>query len=363
MDYRYLSTRGALNEVGADAPAPAPPPPARGRRGRAAAADRATPPVGARRAAERRAAEIAEEAVAAIPESLARESLAVPLAVDGERLTVGVVDPADVALADRLTFVLNRRVHLVAVDREQILALLDLLYGRPVVTETVDSMLQEFTDTAVDACEAASPWDDADLDAPAEPLDFSMAALAPPLAASRRRAAGIAAPAPPGLDTTRPLGGSTGMFFHVVEEGQRVLARRPDGRLEVIAGPRRAWQGKTVFRPMAHHVAHPGEYLIVRYPRRPPGAPARPGRGLARPAGPPVDRRRGRPATGRQGGGRRLQPEGGHRRRPAADRVRPGPVHAPARRVAPHLLLARLEGRARRASSRSPTAWSSRSSG
>ena len=55
------------------------------------------------------------------------------------------------------------------------------------------------------------------------------------------------------------------MLLHVVEEGQRVLVRHPDGTMEVVAGPRRIWKGRKTFLAMKHHVAHPGEYLIVRH--------------------------------------------------------------------------------------------------
>jgi hypothetical protein len=55
------------------------------------------------------------------------------------------------------------------------------------------------------------------------------------------------------------------MFFYTVEEGQRVLMRRPNGTMEVITGPRRVWRGRNVFEPMQHYIAHPGEFLIARY--------------------------------------------------------------------------------------------------
>ena len=55
------------------------------------------------------------------------------------------------------------------------------------------------------------------------------------------------------------------MFTFVVEEGQRVLVRRPNGTMEIVAGPRRVWRGWNLFRAMQHHVAHPGDYLIVRF--------------------------------------------------------------------------------------------------
>src|SRR5262249_7514836 len=67
-----------------------------------------------------------------------------------------------------------------------------------------------------------------------------------------------------GLDSQGPIGDS-GVWFYVVEEGQRVLVRNPDGTMEVVEGPRRVWRGRRHFQRMIHHVAHPGDYLIVRY--------------------------------------------------------------------------------------------------
>jgi hypothetical protein len=56
-----------------------------------------------------------------------------------------------------------------------------------------------------------------------------------------------------------------GMFFYVVEEGQRVLMRHPNGTLSVVVGPKRVWRGWRMFRPMQHVIAGPGQFLIVRY--------------------------------------------------------------------------------------------------
>ena len=55
------------------------------------------------------------------------------------------------------------------------------------------------------------------------------------------------------------------MWFYTVEEGQRVLMRRPNGTMDVVVGPQRVWQGRNTFPPMMHYVAHPGDYLIVRF--------------------------------------------------------------------------------------------------
>lgn len=67
-----------------------------------------------------------------------------------------------------------------------------------------------------------------------------------------------------GLDLTRRLGRS-GMFTLTIEEGQRVLKIKKSGEIEILEGPRRVWRWGARFQPMVHHVAHPGEFLIVRF--------------------------------------------------------------------------------------------------
>jgi hypothetical protein len=59
--------------------------------------------------------------------------------------------------------------------------------------------------------------------------------------------------------------GPRAMFFYIVPEGEQVLVRHPDGRVEIVVGPRRIWKGRRTFVPMEHYVAHPGEFLIVRF--------------------------------------------------------------------------------------------------
>lgn len=50
-----------------------------------------------------------------------------------------------------------------------------------------------------------------------------------------------------------------------IDEGQRVLVTGRDGRSEIVVGPRRMWSWGRRFRPLVRHVAHPGEFLIVRF--------------------------------------------------------------------------------------------------
>jgi hypothetical protein len=67
-----------------------------------------------------------------------------------------------------------------------------------------------------------------------------------------------------GVDHTRRFWRS-GMFYYTVEEGQRVLKINKHGKMEVIEGPRRVSRLGARFEPMAHYVAHPGEFLILRF--------------------------------------------------------------------------------------------------
>ena len=66
------------------------------------------------------------------------------------------------------------------------------------------------------------------------------------------------------LDGTKNHG-RYGLFFYTLEEGQKVLVIRRSGSMEVVEGPARIWRLGKRIRRMKHHVAHPGEFLIVRY--------------------------------------------------------------------------------------------------
>ncbi len=259
MEYRYLETTGALNQAG--------PGPARGGRLSASAWKHrerggGEPPVWRGKPVSRALCEI-------MPESVAREDHVFPVGEQGETLLIAAAEPDDFEVHDKLTFLLGRPVELVRASREEVESLIREYYGDPNGPESVSSMMQEFTDAAVTRSLVSRRagvvvnLDDVE--------DFSLAgppARATPRAASRvRAAADRRAPetAPrKGIDPSHTIG-DTGVWFHVVEEGQRVLVRNPDGSMEVIEGPRRVWRGRRHFQRMVHHVAHPGDYLIVRY--------------------------------------------------------------------------------------------------
>ncbi len=87
-----------------------------------------------------------------VPESVARENAVLPLAEGDGRLTVVLSDPMDIDTVDKLRFILNRQIELALAPREAILEAINRYYGQT-IAESADSMLQEFTDTAIDFTE------------------------------------------------------------------------------------------------------------------------------------------------------------------------------------------------------------------
>ncbi len=106
-----------------------------------------------------------------VPESVARENAIIPLAEDDGELKVVVSKPDAYDVFDKLQFILNRRITPVLAPREAILEAINRYYGQT-VGESADSMLQEFTDTAIDFTET-----EADSAATQEDVDESSAPI------------------------------------------------------------------------------------------------------------------------------------------------------------------------------------------
>lgn len=192
-----------------------------------------------------------------LPESVARESCIIPIESDGERLVIAAADRGDIALADKLRFFCGTDVKLVSAPREAIAAAINRHYGE-CETESVDSMLAEFTETAIstwpDIPEPAHPPQTRDARRPILPAGFAKT-LAPGPAAAPRTISRSAR-----LQTK-----GEGMLYYVVPEGERALLGHVNGRFEEVIGPRRGWLGRKTVLPLERHVAHPGEVLIIRY--------------------------------------------------------------------------------------------------
>lgn len=87
-----------------------------------------------------------------LPESVARENCVLPLSENDGTLVVIVDDPLDYDTQEKLRFILNREVRIALAPREQIQEAINRNYGQT-EGESADSMLQEFTDTAIDFTE------------------------------------------------------------------------------------------------------------------------------------------------------------------------------------------------------------------
>jgi type IV pilus assembly protein PilB len=87
-----------------------------------------------------------------LPESVARENCVLPLSENDGTLVVIVDDPLDYDTQEKLRFILNREVRIALAPREQIQEAIARNYGQT-EGESADSMLQEFTDTAIDFTE------------------------------------------------------------------------------------------------------------------------------------------------------------------------------------------------------------------
>ncbi|MBX3419550.1 MAG: Flp pilus assembly complex ATPase component TadA [Pirellulaceae bacterium] len=95
---------------------------------------------------------ISDRVIELMPESVARENIVLPLALDDNRLLVALSNPADIETLDKLRFILNRDIAISLAPRTKILEYINQLYGQ-VEGESADSILQEFTDTAIDFTE------------------------------------------------------------------------------------------------------------------------------------------------------------------------------------------------------------------
>ncbi len=106
---------------------------------------------------ELREIEIPPSVIELVPESLARENIVMPLAQGSGTIKVIMHDPLGFETIEKLRFVLNREIEVALAPKEAIVEAINKYYGAASrETESVDSMLQEFTDTAIDFAEDGS---------------------------------------------------------------------------------------------------------------------------------------------------------------------------------------------------------------
>ena len=198
---------------------------------------------------------IPDSIIELVPESVARENGVLPVDFDGETITCVTDSDTDVMMQDKLRFLLNCNVKFIWCDRSDVFAAINQYYGQ-VEGESADSMLQEFTDTSIDFCETALE-DESQIAAYVGKLESaSTEGLRSRFRRKNARQLRSFQPKP---------NGNEGFMFYTVPEGKRVLANRRDGRIEVLKGPCRVWKFGTRFEKMRRYIAHPGQYLSIRY--------------------------------------------------------------------------------------------------
>ncbi len=92
---------------------------------------------------------IPDSVIELVPESVARENVVLPMAGDEDAIKIIASNPNDLETIDKLRFILNRKIELALAPRENILEAINRYYGQ-IEGESADSILQEFTDTAID---------------------------------------------------------------------------------------------------------------------------------------------------------------------------------------------------------------------
>jgi len=112
--------------------------------------------------------EIPKAVIELVPESVARENIAIPLTLEGNTLKLIVADPSNFEAIQKLQFILNKEIQPVLAVQEQITDAINRNYGQS-ETESMDSMLAEFTGTQIDSTQienAGSITDASESDAP-----------------------------------------------------------------------------------------------------------------------------------------------------------------------------------------------------
>ena len=102
-----------------------------------------------------RSASVSDDVIELVPESVARENNVLPFSDEAGALRVLVSDPFDLETVEKLRFILNRKIETALAPKVAITAAINRYYGQ-VEGESADSMLQEFTDTAIDFTETES---------------------------------------------------------------------------------------------------------------------------------------------------------------------------------------------------------------
>lgn len=96
--------------------------------------------------------EIPASVIGMVPESMARENTVIPIEAEGNKLKLAFHDPMAFEVLDKVRFMVNKEIDVVVAPKPSIQRCIDRHYGQS-ETESVDSMIAEFTDTQIDVTE------------------------------------------------------------------------------------------------------------------------------------------------------------------------------------------------------------------
>ncbi|MEZ6132066.1 MAG: GspE/PulE family protein [Planctomycetaceae bacterium] len=96
--------------------------------------------------------QIPNSVIELVTESIARENVVIPTAVQGDAVVIAMHNPNNIEVLDKLRFVLNREVKVVMAPMESITGAINRHYGQT-ETESVDTMISEFTETQIEYSE------------------------------------------------------------------------------------------------------------------------------------------------------------------------------------------------------------------
>jgi type IV pilus assembly protein PilB len=114
--------------------------------------------------------EISPEAIQRLPVSVARENNAIPIMVDETTLTVAIDNPMNLEILEKLRFIANLEIKACVANKESIINAINQQYGQQGGGgggggESFDTMIQEFTETAIDFTETEMSQVERDSDA------------------------------------------------------------------------------------------------------------------------------------------------------------------------------------------------------
>jgi type IV pilus assembly protein PilB len=101
--------------------------------------------------------DIPESVIELMPEAVARENVVIPISETDRGLKILMSEPGDIETIEKLRFILNRDVTVALATRSAIVMKISQMYGQA-EGESADTVLQEFTDTAIDFTETVDDF-------------------------------------------------------------------------------------------------------------------------------------------------------------------------------------------------------------